>query len=159
VARRSRGRGAILGAITAIIVSLGVLLVLANRKRSGNLAAKVWKGITNWFAVWVPAHPAAASVIFGFVVFVLIINYFAHLLGRLTTYVFAAVLETAMWLITWYGAPFMNVPSFWHMLHSGQPTLPVGYAMTVLGIILLITGLLYWFLELREKVRKDEFKF
>jgi hypothetical protein len=149
-ARRSRGLMApVLGGLALIGA-----LVAGIAFRSQVWQAIQWAGrqIQHWFTEWIPAHPGQTGAIAGFAVVAFLLNWIAHVRGRLRAWIFAIVVEAGLWAIFWYGAwviPSLN-QLFGLRIDRMDPMTAVISGAYVVGI----TGAIFWFLEMREEWRK-----
>jgi hypothetical protein len=134
-------------------LALIVALVLAIYYR-----AELWRG-TKWLAdvagtwatEWVPEHPGQTTAIVGFVVLSFILNWIAHIRGRLRAWVFVLVVELGLWFLFWYG---LGIPSFNELLGLNLEKMSPTVLILSGVIVVAITGAIFWFLELREEWRK-----
>src|SRR5262245_57048214 len=94
VRRRSRGfLSPVLGGLTLIAA-----LVAAIYFRSELWEAAQWLGrtVSVWLTDWAPNHLGETSAIVGFAVVSFALNWFAHVSGRLRSWVFAIVVELGL---------------------------------------------------------------
>jgi len=144
-ARRSRG---FLGPVFGGLVLIAALVaVIAVRGPLWQLAKVVGRTVSDWLSGWAPAHPRQTTAIVGFGLLTLAINWVAHVRGRLRAWIFALVVETGLWLLFWYGP---GIPSLNELLGFRMATLtPVEVAVSG-AVVIAITGVVFWCLELRE---------
>lgn len=147
-ARRSRG---LLGPVLGGLCLIGALIAgIAFRKQLWQFVGWAGRGVSDWLTVWVPAHPRQTGAIVGFAVVALALNWIAHVRGRLRAWIFALVVEIGLWILFWNGP---GIPSLNDLLHLKIPKLDTR-AMVVSGaLVIAITGVVFWFLELREEWR------
>jgi hypothetical protein len=134
-------------------LTLIVALVLAIYYRAQLWDATKWVAdVTGtWATEWVPEHPGQTTAIVGFTVLCFVLNWLAHIRGRLRAWIFVLVVELGLWFLFWYGA---GIPSFNELfglnLEKMSPTV-----LILSGVIVVaITGAIFWFLELREEWNK-----
>ena len=112
-----------------------------------------WLGdrIGTFFSEWVPDHPEQSAAIGGFAVLAFVLNWIAHVNGRLRAWVFAVIVEAGLWLLFWYG---LGVPSLNELTGLDVEKLD-STGVVVSGILVIaLTGLVFWYLEMREEWRK-----
>jgi hypothetical protein len=150
--RNSRRSGTL---ATPVIGGLAVIGALAAgiAFRTQVWAAVEWVGDTvgTWLTEWVPAHRGQSAAIAGFAVVAFMINWIAHVRGRLRAWIFAVVVQAGLWALFWYG---LGVPSLNELLGFGITEMPPATAAISGGLVIAITGALFWFLEVREEWRK-----
>jgi hypothetical protein len=145
------------GFFKAVLWGIGLIGVLIAaiyfRGRLGQ--ALVWTGRTfgQWLTDWVPAHPGQAGAISGFAVLSLILNWFSHVRGRLRAWIFALVVEAGLWLLFWYG---LIIPSFNELIGLNIEQMPLRDVVLFGVIVIGLSGVIFWFLELREEWRKSK---
>lgn len=148
--RRSRGLA------TPIISGLVLIgaLIAAIAFRSELWRALQWFGrtINTWFTEWVPAHQSQTAVIVGFAVVALLLNWVAHVRGRLRAWIFALVVEAGLWALFWYSPAV--IPSLNELFGLNIARLDTMSTVLSGAIVIAVTGALFWFLEMREEWRK-----
>jgi hypothetical protein len=97
--------------------------------------------------VWAPAHPRQTGAIAGFAIFALVINWIAHVRGRLRAWIFALVIEVGLWLLFWNGP---GIPSLNDLLGFKLPRLNPTEIVVSGALVIAVTGVVFWILELRE---------
>jgi hypothetical protein len=134
-------------------LALIVALVLAIYYRAEPGRGAKWLGdVTGtWATEWVPEHPGQTTAIIGFVVLCFILNWFAHIRGRLRAWVFVVVVELGLWFLFWYG---LGIPSFNELLGLNLEKMSPTVLILSAVIVVAITGAIFWFLEMREEWRK-----
>jgi hypothetical protein len=134
-------------------LALIVALVLAIYYRAELWRGAKWLGdVTGtWATEWVPEHPGQTTAIIGFAVLCFILNWFAHIRGRLRAWVFVLVVELGLWFLFWYGA---GIPSFNELLGLNLEKMSPTVLILSGVIVVAITGAIFWFLEMREEWRK-----
>jgi len=116
--RRSLGfLGPVLGALLLIAA---LVAGIAFRRQLWQFLR--WAGhiVSNWLTVWVPAHPRQTSAIVGFAVLALVLNWLAHVRGRLRAWIFALIVEIGLWILFWNGP---GIPSLNDLLGLRMPRL------------------------------------
>src|SRR6185436_7556316 len=90
---------------------LGGLALIAGLILAIYFRADLWRAIkwasgqfSTWVTDWIPKHPGQTGAILGFVVLAFVLNWFAHVRGRLRAWIFALVVEIGLWLLFWFGA-------------------------------------------------------
>ena len=147
--RRSRGFLApVLGGVALIAA-----LVAAIFFRSELWQAVQWVGdrFGTWLTDWVPNHLGETSAIVGFGVVAFLLNWVAHIRGRLRAWIFAIVVEIGLWLLFWYG---LGIPSLNELFGLNIPRLSPTAILLSGGVVIALTSLVFWFIESREEWRK-----
>ncbi len=144
--RRSRGiLSPVLGGLVLIAV---VVAGVAFRQELWRSAQWAGHTISTWLTGWVPGHPRQTQAIVGFAVVALIINWIAHVRGRLRAWIFAIVVEIGLWLLFWNGP---GIPSLNDLSGLKIPKLaPAAIALSGV-LVIAVTGIVFWFLEAREE--------
>src|SRR5262249_46344449 len=100
-ARRSRS---LLGPVAVGLVLIAALgAVIALRGPLWEFAKVAGRTVSDWLTNWAPAHPRQTAAVVGFALLTLVINWVAHVRGRLRAWIFALVVEIGLWLLFWYG--------------------------------------------------------
>ncbi|SRR6266568_2186566 len=144
--RRSRGlMGPVLGGLVLIAV---VVAGVAFRRELWRFAR--WAGGTanRWLTEWAPAHPRQTQAIVGFAVMALIINWLAHVRGRLRAWIFALVVEIGLWMLFWNGP---GIPSLNDLSGLKIDKLSPSAIALSGALVIAVTGAVFWFLEAREE--------
>jgi hypothetical protein len=120
--------------------------------------AQLWDGlkwlggvISDWLTEWVPDHPGQTAAIVGFAVLAFVLNWLAHVRGRLRAWIFALVVEFALWLLFWYGA---GIPPLNELLGLNIDRMSAAAVLSSGLIVIAVTGAIFWWLEAREEWRK-----
>jgi len=137
---------------------LGGLALIAALILAIYFRAELWRGTkwvanatSDWATDWVPNHPGQTVAIAGFTVFAFVLNWFAHIRGRLRAWIFAIVVEFGLWLLFWFGA---GIPPLNELIGLNIEKM-AGTTVIISGLIVIgITGAIFWFLETREEWRK-----
>jgi hypothetical protein len=147
-----RRRGGLLTPVLgAIIVIVVLVAVIAFRVEVWHFLQRAGRVIGGWFTDWVPDHQGATAAILGFAVVAFVLNWLAHVRGRLRAWIFALVVEIGLWLLFWYS---IGVPSLNELFGFDIPKLS-DTEIVVSGIVVIaVTGLLFWWLEAREEWRQ-----
>jgi hypothetical protein len=143
--RRSSGLlGPVLGGLVLIVA---LVAVIAFRLQLWAFLKWLTHTLSHWLTVWAPAHPRQTAAIAGFAVIALAINWIAHVRGRLRAWIFALVVEVGLWLLFWNGP---GIPSLNDLFGLKLPKLS-GTEIALSGVLVIgLTGLVFWLLELRE---------
>jgi hypothetical protein len=143
--RRSRGLlGPVVGGL-ALIAAL--VAAIAFRVQLWQFVRWVGHTVSHWLTVWVPAHPRQTGAIVGFGVLTLVINWIAHVRGRLRAWIFALVVEIGLWILFWYGP---GIPSLNDLLGLKIARLSPTEMVVSAAVVVAVTGAVFWYLELRE---------
>ncbi len=147
--RRSRG---FLKPVVGGLLLIGAL-VAAIYFRSQLWEFLQWLGrsIETWVTEWVPEHPGQTGAIVGFAVIAFLINWVAHIRGRLRAWIFALVVQLGLWFLFWYS---VGIPSLNELF--GLNIARMSSSVVILSglIVTAVTGAIFWFLESREEWRK-----
>ena len=147
--RRSRSLlGPVLGGLALIAVLIAGIFF---RSEVWTAAKAVGRAFNTWLFDWVPEHPEQGAAIIGFAVVAFVINWIAHVRGRLRAWVFALVVEAGLWALFWYG---LLIPSFNELFGLNIEKMTAGVVILSGAIVIGVTGALFWFLEMREEWRK-----
>lgn len=147
--RRSRGLlGPVLGGLLLIAV---LIAVIALRTQLWQFLRWLAHTVSDWLTGWAPAHPRQTGAIVGFAIIALGINWIAHVRGRLRAWIFALVVEIGLWLLFWNGP---GIPSLKDLLHLRIPALSAGEIVTSTVVVVVVTGIVFWLLEMREGWKK-----
>jgi len=135
-------------------LALIVALVLAIYFRSELWRAVRWTGdaFGTWATDWVPNHPGQTVAIVGFAVLAFVLNWIAHIRGRLRAWIFAIVVELGLWFLFWLGA--IILPPLNELLGLNIEKMSATVVLLSGVIVVAITGAIFWFLETREEWRK-----
>ena len=93
-----RSRGLLAPVLGGLVVVAAVVAGIAFRQPLWRFARWAGRSVNDWLTVWVPAHPRQAGAIAGFAVVALVLNWIAHVRGRLRAWIFALVVEVELWL-------------------------------------------------------------
>ncbi len=147
--RRSRSLlKPVVGALALIAILIAVVFF---RAEVWSATKAVGRAFNTWLFDWVPEHPGQGAAIIGFAVVAFLINWVAHVRGRLRAWVFALVVEAALWGLFWYG---LLIPSFNELFGLDFEQMSAGVVVLSGAIVIAVTGALFWFLESREEWRK-----
>jgi hypothetical protein len=143
--RRSRGLlGPVVGGLALIAT---VVAGIALRIQVWQFVKSAGRTVSRWFTGWAPAHPHQTAAIVGFAIVALIVNWIAHVRGRLRAWIFAVVVEVGLWLLFWNGP---GIPSLNDLLGLKIARLSPGEIALSGALVVAITGAVFWLLELRE---------
>ena len=133
---------------------LGGLLLIAALVAAIAFRTQLWqfvrwatRTIGHWLTGWAPAHPSQTGAIAGFAVIALGINWIAHVRGRLRAWIFALVVEIGLWLLFWNGP---GIPPLNDLLGFKIPKLSGSEIALSGALVIALTGVVFWLLELRE---------
>jgi hypothetical protein len=133
---------------------VGGLVLIAAVVAGIALRAQVWqfvkwagRMVSRWFTGWAPAHPHQTAAIAAFAIVALIVNWIAHVRGRLRAWIFAVVVEIGLWLLFWNGP---GIPSLNDLLGLKIARLSPKEIALSGALVVAITGAVFWLLELRE---------
>lgn len=121
--------------------------------------AEIWKYLiipvgraAGWVGTeWVPKHVGQSLAAAGFGVVAFFINWLAHVRGRLREWIFAIVVEIGLWILFWFPWPPLSLNKLFRLNIEQMPFLTVllsGF------IVIFITGVIFWILELKEEINK-----
>lgn len=147
--RRSRSLlTPVLGGLALIAV-----LVAAIAFRTQLWRVLQWLGDTvgSWLTEWVPAHRGQTAAILGFAVVAFLLNWVAHVRGRLRAWIFALVVEAGLWVLFWYG---LGIPPLNELAGLDIERMDPVTAAVSGGVVMAVTGAVFWFLEMREEWRQ-----
>jgi hypothetical protein len=144
--RRTRGCLAPVAGGLAVIVA--VVAVIAFRGPLRRSAAWVGHAVSDLFATWVPEHRQQTLAIAGFAVVAFLLNWVAHVRGRLRAWIFAVVVEAGLWLLFWYG---LGIPSLNELFGLDVAGLTSTAILISGALVVGVTGAVFWFLEAREE--------
>jgi len=147
----SRSRGFLKPVIGALIVIAAIIAGIYFRDEVGRAVRWLSRVTNNWLTDWVPAHRGETLAIVGFAVLAFLINWVAHVRGRLRAWIFALVLEIGLWLLFWYG---LLIPPLNELAGLDIPRMTTEAIILSGVVVVAITGALFWFLEMREEWRK-----
>jgi hypothetical protein len=134
-------------------LALIAALILAIYFRVELWRAIKWTGheFKVWTTDWVPKHPGQTVAIVGFIVLSFVLNWIAHIRGRLRAWIFAIVVELGLWFLFWYGA---GIPSLNELFGLNLEKMSPSVLIMSGVIVVAVTGAIFWFLEAREEWRK-----
>lgn len=149
--RESKSRGLLAPVLGGLILIGAIIAAIAFRAELWD--ALKWLGgvISDWFTGWVPDHKGETGAIIGFAVLAFLLNWIAHVRGRLRAWIFAIVVEVGLWLLFWYG---LFIPSLNELFGLNVTQMTPGAVALSAAVVIALTGALFWFLELREEWRK-----
>jgi hypothetical protein len=143
--RRSRG---LLGpAVGGLALLAALVAAIAFRGPLWQFLKWAGRTLNQWLTGWAPDHPRQTGAIVGFAILTLVLNWIAHVRGRLRAWIFALVVEIGLWLIFWYGP---GIPSLNDLLGLKIPRLSVTELVLSGAVVVAITGAVFWYLEARE---------
>jgi hypothetical protein len=144
-----RRSGGLLTPVLAALVLIGAL-VLAIAYRTQVWRFLRWLGhvLGGWFTDWVPAHRGQTLAIAGFAVVAFVLNWLAHIRGRLRAWIFALVIEIALWLLFWFR---LGIPSLNELFGLNLAKLKTSEVLISGVLVIAVTGALFWYLEAREE--------
>jgi len=134
-----------------ILLIAAVVAAIAYRDQVWRFIRWLGDTIGTWFTDWVPAHRGQTAAIIGFAVVALLLNWIAHVRGRLRAWIFVLVVEAGLWLLFWYG---LGIPSLNELTGLNLPHMDVSTMLISGAIVMVLTGVVFWFLEVREDWRK-----
>lgn len=146
-----RSRGLLAPAVGALALIAALVAVIAFRVQVWHFARRAGHVIRVWFTEWIPDHPRQTGAIIGFAIVAFVINWLAHVRGRLRAWLFAVIVEIGLWLLFWYG---LGIPSLNELLGLQIAKLDTSAVVVSGAVVIGITGALFWFLEAREEWRQ-----
>jgi hypothetical protein len=147
----TRRPGLLSPVLGGLVLIAAVVAAIAFRVQLWHFLRWLGGGIRTWATDWVPVHREQSAAMVGFAVIALVINWLAHVRGRLRAWVFAVVVEMGLWLLFWLG---LGVPSLNELL--GLDLAPLSTRDVVISgiIVIAVTGVVFWILEAREGWRR-----
>jgi hypothetical protein len=149
--RPARSRGLLKPVLGGIALIAAVVAIIYFRAEIWSALKWLFRTFGDWLTEWVPNHPGQSSAIIGFAVLAFVVNWLAHVRGRLRAWVFAIVVEIGLWFLFWYGA---GIPSLNELFGLDIEKMDFRLALTSGLIVIAVTGVIFWFLELREEWKK-----
>ena len=149
--RSTRSRGLLAPVLGGVLLIVALVLAIYFRVQLWDFIKFVGRNVGHWLTVWVPNHPGQTFSIVAFAVLAFAINWFAHVSARLRAWVFALVVEIGLWLLFWYG---VGIPSLNKLFGLNIEHMPFGVVAASAACVIALTGVVFWFLELREEYRK-----
>lgn len=146
-----RSRGLLTPVIGGLALIGAIIAVIAYRGQVWDAVQQASSTVSSWLTDWVPAHEQETGAIIGFAVVAFVINWIAHIRGRMGAWIFALVVEAGLWLLFWYG---VGIPSFNELLGLNIPQLDRTAVLVSGAVVMGVTGALFWLLEMREEWRK-----
>ena len=146
-----RSGGLLAPVLGGLVLIAAVVAAIAFRVQLWAFARWLGRSIGTWASDWVPAHREQTAAMLGFAVVALLINWVAHVSGRLRAWVFAVVVEIGLWLLFWLG---LGVPPLNELLGLDLPALATRDVVLSGVLIVALTGVVFWFLETREEWRR-----
>lgn len=154
VEQRYSGRrsSAFLSPVLGGLVLIGaVVAAIAFRTELGRFLRWFGDTVGTWLTEWVPAHREQTTAIIGFAVVAFVINWLAHVRGRLRAWVFVLVVEAGLWVLFWYP---VGIPSLNELMGLGIPRMDPATTAVSGGVVMAVTAVVFWILEVREEWRK-----
>jgi hypothetical protein len=138
-------------ALGGLFVIVAIIAVIYFRAEVWDFLKLAGRQIRFVLTDWVPNHPGQAAVTLGFMVLAFVLNWIAHIRGRLRAWIFAIVVEAGLWLLFWYSVliPSLNELTGLNVEQMTFKTVAISGA-----VIILVTGALFWFLESKEEWSK-----
>ncbi len=103
---------------------------------------------------WIPEHKGETVIIgVAFLIF-LGVNYVAHIVGRLRAWIFVVVVEAGVWFLFWND--FGSLGSGRDIVGLQERHLSGLAQINALVIILVLSGIVFWFLEAKEGFDKRQ---
>jgi hypothetical protein len=149
--RPARSRGLLKPVLGGLALIAALILIIYFRVEVWDAVKWLGRSFGNWITEWVPDHPGQSSAIIGFAVLAFVINWLAHVRGRLRAWIFALVVEVGLWLLFWYGA---GIPPLNELFGLNIEKMPARLVFTSGLIVIIVTGVLFWILEMREGWKK-----
>lgn len=148
---QARSRGFLAPVVGGLAVIAALVAAIYFRNELWEFLKWLGRVIGDWALNWVPAHPGQTVAIVGFAVVAFAINWLAHVRGRLRAWIFAIVVEAGLWAIFWFGA---GIPPLYELFGLNLEKMTPGGVALSGAIVIALTGLIFWFLELREEWQK-----
>jgi hypothetical protein len=99
---------------------------------------------------WVPDHvDETLAIVVAFLV-AIGINWIAHVIGRLSAWIFVVVVEIGLWVLFWNS---LGIPSLRELigLNTDELSLTASEQVISILIVLILSGIVFWILEAKEK--------
>ncbi len=138
--------------VGGVVLIGAVVAIIAFRNQLGDAIASGSREGGKTIVDWVPDHPSETiAIVVGFLV-AFGINWIAHVVGRLRAWIFAIVVEAGLWLLFWNS---VGIPSLKELMGIGDDVALTGNEQVITGlIIILLSGAIFWILEMRENWAK-----
>jgi hypothetical protein len=146
-----RSRSLLRPVVSALALIAVIILVIAFRSQVWEATKWTLRTIGDWVTVWVPEHPGQSFAILAFAILAFVVNWLAHVRGRLRAWIFAIVLEVGLWLLFWYGA---GIPPLNELFGLNIGRMEPTTTLTSGILVVAVTGVIFWFLEAREEWNK-----
>jgi hypothetical protein len=146
-----RSRGLLTPVLGGILLIAALVAAIAFRSELWDFLTWIGRLVRTWLTDWVPAHRGQTGAIIGFAVLAFILNWIAHVRGRLRAWIFALVVEAGLWILFWYG---IGIAPLNELTGLRIPRMEPATAAISGGLVVAIIGAVFWFLELREEWRK-----
>ena len=139
--------------VGGVILIVAVVGLIAFRNQLGDLIASSSKQGSQAVIDWVPNHPSETlAIVVGFLV-AFGINWIAHVVGRLRAWMFAIVVEAGLWFLFWNSIGV--IPSLKELFGISDDVALTGNEQVVtLVIVIVLSGVIFWILEMRENWAK-----
>jgi hypothetical protein len=145
---KRRSGGLLTPVLGALALIAALVLGIAYRVQVWHFLRWLGRVVGGWFTDWVPAHRGQTLAIAGFAVLAFVINWIAHVRGRLRAWVFALVVEIGLWLLFWFS---VGIPSLNELFGLNLARLTTAEVLTSGVLVIAVTGALFWYLEAREE--------
>jgi hypothetical protein len=146
-----RSGGLFMSVLGGLLLIAALVAVIAFRVQLWHFLQWLGRSISTWATDWVPDHRDQTGAMVAFAVVAFLINWVAHVRGRLRAWVFSVVVELGLWLLFWLG---LGVPPLNELFNLNLPALATRDVWLSGVIVVAVTGVLFWFLEVREEWRK-----
>ena len=146
-----RSRGFLKPVVYGVILLVAIVAAIYFRSQLWDGVKWLLRTFNNWLTTWVPDHAGATAAIAGFAVVAFIVNWIAHVRGRLRAWIFAIVVEVGLWLLFWYG---LGIPSLNDLFGLHITRITPNEVVLSGAIVIALTGLVFWVLETREEWNK-----
>jgi len=137
--------------VGGIILIGGLVAAIAFRQDLWRFLKWLGHTVNGWVTDWIPDHQRQTVAIVGFAVVALVLNWLAHIRGRLRAWIFVLVVEAGLWLLFWYS---VGIPSLNELLGLDIPKLETNAILISGAVVIGVTGAIFWFLETREDWRR-----
>jgi hypothetical protein len=148
----SKSRSLLAPLIGGVVLIALLVLIIAFRNQLADAISSTSSEGGSRILAWVPEHLGATLAIIVAFFVAIAFNWVAHITGRLRAWIFVLVVEIGLWILFWNS---VGIPSLKDLLgfENLERITPTEQAVSG-AIILVLSGVVFWFLEARESWQK-----
>jgi hypothetical protein len=144
-----RSRSLLAPLIGGVVLVALLFLIIAFREQLRDAISSSSSRGGGALLAWIPDHvDETLAIVVAFLV-AIAFNWVAHVIGRLSAWIFVVVVEIGLWVMFWNS---LGIPSLRELI--GLPdelSLTASEQVISILIVLILSGIVFWILEAKEK--------